>query len=143
MPVFHFTAADKLAAKMLEKGTYRAVLTDLKEPQQSSSKKSFTYEATFVLTTGAYIGKKFEVFFNTETSATKVLGTRQYSPVQDLMKVAAAVKDIKFDEVELDFSSEDLLNKPLDLLIDTVVSEGNIINFIAGYVPEGKGVPTF
>lgn len=143
MAVFHFTAADKLAAKTLEKGTYRAVLTELKEPTQSTSKKSFTYEAHFTLTTGVYVGKKFDVFFNTETSSTKVLGTRQYSPVQDIMKLMAAVKDIKFDDVETDFGSEELLNKPVDLLIDTVISEGNVVNFIAGYAPEGKGIPAF
>ena len=143
MPVIHFTEADKLAGKVLEKGTYRAILADLKEPQQSSSKKSFTYVATFKLTEGVAAGKKLEVCYNTETSSSSLLGTRQYAPTRDMLKLAAAVKDIPFDDVPLDFDSDTIVNKPLDLLIDTATSEGNILNFIAGYAPEGKGTPAF
>jgi hypothetical protein len=143
LPVIHFTESDKLAGKVLEKGTYRAILTELKEPQQSSSKKSFTYVATFKLTEGIAVGKKLEVCFNTETSSSSVLGNRQYAPTRDMLKLAAAVKGVKFDDVPLDFDSDEILNKPLDLLVDTATSEGNIVNFISGYAPEGKGTPAF
>jgi hypothetical protein len=143
MPVIHFTESDKLAGKVLEKGTYRAILTELKEPQQSSSKKSFTYVATFKLTEGIAVGKKLEVCYNTETSSSSVLGNRQYAPTRDMLKLAAAVKDVKFDDISLDFDSDEILNKPLDLLVDTATSEGNIVNFITGYAPEGKGTPQF
>lgn len=143
MPVIHFTESDKLAGKVLEKGTYRAILVALKEPVQSSSKKSFTYVAEFKLTEGVAVGKKLEVCFNTETSSSSVLGNRQYAPTRDMLKLAAAVKDVKFDDIPLDFDSDEILNKPLDLLVDTATSEGNIVNFIAGYAPEGKGTPAF
>lgn len=142
MAVIRFTEADKLAGKTLEKGAYQAIITKISGPVASSSRKSVSYETTFQLTKAPNAGKELDVFFNSETSGNGMLGTRQYCPHSFLLKVKAAVLDIPFVEVNLDIDTDELTNKPMDILVDTVTSEGNILNIITGWVADGKGQTT-
>lgn len=139
MAIIRFTEADKLAGKILEKGAYSAVISKINGPMASASKKSVTYETSFQLTKAPYAGKELDIFFNSETSANGMLGTRQYCPHSKLLNVKAAVQNVLFDQVNLDIDTDELINQPLDIIVDIVTSEGNLMNIITGFVPTGKG----
>ena len=139
MAVIQFTEADKLASRIMEKGAERAVLSEL-EQKVSSSQKSVNFWATFKIINGPFMGKELKCCFNTETSEASLLGTMKFFPHSALMKVKAAVDNVKFES--LDFSqpldTDTIMNKPFDITFDTVAVEGDLINVITGFLPAGK-----
>lgn len=137
MPVIKFTEADKMMGKTMEKGAYRALLTEITPPTPSKSQKSVSYFATFRISAGPYLNKELKIAFNTETNSASLLGTLQYNPARDLMKVVAAIKGTKYEDVELEVDTDVILNKPLGLLIDVETVEGNVENKITAFIPDG------
>jgi hypothetical protein len=140
MSIIRFTEADRLAGKTLEKGYYTAQITQLVGPTASSSGKSITFEATFTITKGPFANKELSIFFNTESSGSSLLGTRQYVPHNWLLsKVAPAILGVPFAEVPLELDTDSLLNQQLDISVGVETSGGNVENIINGFVPAGKG----
>ena len=138
MPVIHFTESDKMAAKILAKGIYTANLSSISNPSPSKSGASITYESEFLIASGPYTNKTLEVFFNSGTNQNSMLGTRQYAPSRELLKVAAAVLGVPLEQIPVDLDTDTLIGRTLDISVDVVTSEGNLLNIINGYYPVGK-----
>ena len=143
MPVIRFTDADRLASTVMEKGSARAILAAL-DAQPAKSQNSINYWATFKIVDGPYMGKELKCCFNTKTEIASLLGTMKFFPASDLMKIRAAVDGIPFNKVDwtVELVTEDLLNKPLDLIYDTATVDGDLINVITNFVPPGKATAT-
>jgi hypothetical protein len=145
MSIIHFTEADRLAGKLLEKGNYSMMLTEL-EGKASKSAKSINYWATFKIAQGPLTGKELKVCFNTESDAS-ILGNLQMMPARDLLKLAAAVNGVKFDEVPLDIDPETLLNRSFEGGVGVQPTEkgGDLINTITGFFTTGAAAagPSF
>jgi hypothetical protein len=140
MSVIQFTDADKLAGKTAEKGIYPVLISNIDGPKASASKKSVSYFVTYTVTAGPLMNKEFTPAYNTETNNMSVLGSMQFIPSRDLMKVQAAILGIPFDQVALNLDTDTLLNKSLDISVDVVSSEGNLVNTVMAYFPSGTGV---
>lgn len=143
MPVIQFDDSDKLAGKVAEKGAYTMELTEIRA-EASKSAKSVNYWTTFRITKGPLLNKEFGCSFNTSTKNQSLLGTMQFFPAHDLMKVAAAIQNVKFDDVSLNIDTDTLLNKPLDVNVDIAIVEGAMVNILVSFAPTGiltKGAP--
>ena len=141
MPIIQFTPGDFLAGKVMEKGPYRIEMTEI-DQKASASQKSVNFWTTFTVTEGPYQGKELKCCFNTETSNSSVLGSTQFFPHRDLLKVKAAALGLPFDEQSLGMSmdTDELLNKPMDAMIDVFPNKetGELVNTIVVFLPLGK-----
>ena len=138
MAVIKFTEADKLASKVLDKGGYTVELTDLQQ-KAAASQKSINFFVTLTLVDGPLTGKELTPIFNTETKAASVLGSAQFFPARDLVKIAAAIKGVKFDDFPVgDVDLDEYKNKPFDIMVDQDTPSGDIINIITGFYPKGR-----
>lgn len=141
MPILKFTDADKLASKVItEKGVFTGILSELEGPKKSASGSSHTFFATFKITQpGPWMSKEINVAFNTGTREASILGGSMWHPYRDLMKVAAAVQKVKFDDVDQNIDTDLLIGQPMDLVIAPESADGNLINVIKAWLPEGTG----
>lgn len=139
MPVIQFTEADKLAGKTLEKGVYVAEITEIDGPKASQSQKSINFFVKFRITKGPVTNKELMVAFGSGISNGSVLGGLQFLPHRDLLKVKAAIDDVKFDDINTNLDTDELLHKPLDIAVGIETSDGNLVNTITAFLPAGKG----
>lgn len=139
MPVITFSESDKLQGKVMEKGIYPMEVTSISEATASSSQKSITYYVTFRVIEGPFLNKEVSIAFNSKTNGSSLLGTMQYMPARDIMKVASAALNMPYESVPLNLDTDTIKNKPFDAIVDVQTSEGNLVNQINGFVPKGTG----
>ena len=142
MPVISFTDADKLAGKVIsEKGNYPVQITEIDGPTASKSGKSVSFFVTIAVTAGKYMNKELRIALNTESTNSSILGSMQWFPHNTFLKIAAAIKKIKFDDVLLDLDTDELLNKPFEVTIDVMpnAETGELMNVITAFLPAGAG----
>jgi hypothetical protein len=139
MPIIHFTDADLLKAKVLEKGVYPMIISEIEGPKASKSGKSVNFFVTFRITNGPTMGKELQVLFGTEVNNNSVMGNMQMVPHVEFRKIQAAITGLPLDTIGNDIDTDALINKPFDGSVDVVTSEGNLVNTIIGYFPSGKG----
>ncbi len=139
MAIIKFTEADKLATKIMEKGGYRAQISELTQ-KASSKQTSVNYWTTIkIVQEGPYLGKELEVCFNSETNAASILGTLQMFPARDLLRVKAAIENIKLDDVDVDnFDTDTIMNRDFDVVVGIATVEGNILNSVQNFLPAGS-----
>jgi hypothetical protein len=130
----------------MEKGGGAAVLETI-DAKASKSGKSINYWVDFKLIEGPYTGKILSCCFNSETENASLLGTLKFFPSSDLMKVKAAVNHVKFNDLDFDepLDTDELLDKPFDLLWDVMPVDGDLLNVIIGFLPLGtvQAAPAF
>lgn len=141
MPVIRLTEADKMQAVVIDKpGWYPAVVSKM-EGKASKSQKSITYWTDFRVSDGKYKGKELTIAFNTETNGTQLLGNMLFMPAGNLLNLVAAIEGKTLDEVSLEFDTDKLVERALDINIDLSVPPGGApINIITGFLPSGKGL---
>lgn len=139
MPIITFTEADKMSGKTLEAGVYPMEIAAISDPQASKSQKSVSYFVTFRVISGPYMNKELEIAFNTETNAASMLGTLQFVPHNWFMKLAAAIKNVPYDSLDLALDTDELKGKPFDALVTAEEFQGNAVNMIVSIFPAGTG----
>lgn len=140
MAVIQFTESDKLAGKLMEKGGQTVQITEIQGPTASKSQKSVNFFTTLKVVKGPFMNKEIQVCFNTETKNVSLLGSMQFFPHRDLLKIKAAIEGVKFDEVGLNLDTDALLNKPFDVIfgVEPNADGGELVNTVTGFFPEGK-----
>jgi hypothetical protein len=140
MAIIRFTLADKLKGKTLDKGIYRAEVTEFDGPKASSSQKSLSTWTKFTITEGPYAGKVLQAVFNTETENPSLLGALKFLPQTYLFRLAAAIQGIKYDDLQpnMELDTETLLHKPFDLVVNVQTVNGDLINEVVSFLPVGS-----
>lgn len=146
MPLIQFSEGDKLQAVVVEDAWYKSQITKIEGPKESKSGGSLNWILTFQIIEGKFMNKETDIMLNNKVSNASVLGTLNMHPHTDFMALKAAVdgkfKDGKLDldSVSLQFDTDDLLNKPLDVKwTPSPTEEGGMINAITGFLPAGLG----
>lgn len=140
MALFKFTTADKMAAKILEAGFYPLEVVKIGDWIPSSSRKSVSCQFDFQICDGPFKGKELSIKFNTETNSNSILGTQQFMPHTEIIKLYEAATGKKLDDSgETEIDSAELLNKKVDGKISVDTQEGNLRNRIDLFVEYGKG----
>lgn len=138
MPIIQFTDSDKLAAITADAGFYQAVVKEM-DMKASGSGKSVNVWTTFEITQeGKYKGKEIKCCFNSEVNNASMLGGTQFRPQSDILVLAAAIKGVTLQEVDLALNTDDLLLKGFDLQVGVDVAEGLPVNNTGNFVPFGK-----
>ena len=127
MPIIKITAADLKKTENLEPGWYGATIARVGDLKTSSKGDSINCPITFLIEeTG---GKELEHSFN-----SKMIGL-----IKPLIE-AANGNGLKLKEgEEMNFDTDTLLGKKVDVKIVTDVYNGIPLNKIDGYLPYGKG----
>lgn len=146
MAVIQFQESDKLAGKLMEKGGCTMMMIEC-EAKVSKSGSSVNYWTTFKVTKGPLLGKELKITFNSKSSGQSILGSMNMMPARDLLKLSAAINNVKFDETDLNLDTDLLLNRNFDAVVGVVPNEesGELMNVISQFFPEGKatGAPAF
>lgn len=140
MAVITITQTDLLASTRLEAGVYPAMMTKV-DCKPSKSGKGTNFWISFTIIDGQYKGKEHLVLYTTAaTGDGGMLDKLQTITRTDLARIKAAINNesVKPGEIETD----ELLNKPLDLIFGLMIIGGFPINAITGYAPLGKGSST-
>lgn len=137
MPIIHFTAADALQTKVIEKGIYPSEVTKIVGPQKSSSGKSYTYFVDIAITDGEFKGKTRTLAFNTETSSPSTLGEMQYYPDCYLLQLNSAITGLEVVAEDFQLNTDDLLHQPFDAQWDQATNEGHLFNIVINFYPSG------
>ena len=127
MPIIKITAADLKKTENLEPGWYGATIARVGDLKTSSKGDSINCPITFLIEgTG---GKELEHSFN-----SKMIGL-----MKPLIE-AASGNGLKLKEgEEMNFDTDTLLGKKVDVKIVTDIYNGIPINKIDGYLAFGKG----
>ncbi len=139
MGVLNFSAGDRLAAVVIDKGWYPSAIKSVSEGTASKSGKSVSYYVEFEITDGPRKGKEHEIVLNTETNSASLLGSRQFFPSNQFLVLQAAVKGIKLDDTDLQMDTADLVGQILDVQFDVAMADGTPCNIAVGFAPSGKG----
>lgn len=138
MPIIQFTQGDKLASLIMDKGIYPAVIKEIPTATASGSGKSVSYFVDITVTgEGKYAGKELRVAFNSGVSNRSMLGGLQFEPVRSFLTIYAAQKNMKMEEVPLEFDTDDIIG-PIDIQVDHDTTDGQLSNIITAFLPRGS-----
>jgi hypothetical protein len=129
MPIIKITAADLKKTQNLEPGWYGATVVRVGDLKTSSKGDSINCPVTFLIEGSE--GKELEVSFN-----SKLIGL-----IKPLIEAAFnGSKKVSLKEGEaMNFNTDELVGKKVDVKIITDVYNGVPINKIDGYLMYGKG----
>lgn len=140
MPVISFTPADALQTVTVPAATYGAELVKIEGPKPSSSGKSVSFFVDMQITQeGKFKGKEFTIALNSETSNASLLGTMQFFPQSTFLEIDGAIQNKPVEPLNVDLDTDELLHKPLDIIVGVATVEGKLINIINGFLPAGSG----
>ena len=140
MPVISFTPGDALQTVVVEAGIYLAEIIKIDGPKPSSSGKSVSYFTDFRITSPPkYKGKELTIVLNSETNSVSQLGSMQFFPQSMFLAIDAAINNKKIEAVDQALDTDNLLHKPLDIVVGVVTVEGRLINCINNFMPAGSG----
>lgn len=139
MPVIQMTQADALQTMKVEAGTYAGMLTKVEvKPNQKGTGNNFFL--TFTITAeGKYKGKELNPCISPNMKEGSLLGSMQFMPKGTFNMIEAAVNDKPIDGTDHMIDTDNLENRPMDLLIGVQSVDGNLVNTITGFYPLGKG----
>lgn len=142
MAVIQFTEADKLAGRLMDKGPATVQVTEIDGPRPSTSQKSVNFFTTLQVTKGPFMSKEFTICVNSETKDPSLLGTMQFFPMVTFAKMVAAIRNVKFDDLAVgSLDTDEVLNKPFDVIIGQEIVGGNMINTVGNsYYPAGTAL---
>ena len=139
MPVLNFSQSDVMAAVTVAKGWYPTMVTEWKAGA-SKSGKSVNHFVTLQITDGQYKGKEIKILFNSEMNSAQVMGDLSMFPEHDILRMAAAIKNCKLDQLTLEnFDTDTLMNIAFDVQFGVETTNGLLFNNITGFAPLGKG----
>ncbi len=146
MPILKFTPADLLASEVIESAYYTAEVSSIEGPKASGSGKSINFFVDFSIVEGRYAGKTLRVAFSTGSTNPSLLGVMQWFPYTHFPTLYAAAMAIKDRaKIPLEFDSEEMLHKRLDIRVEKTIADGIPINTIVGFLPaeagKAQGVP--
>lgn len=139
MAVIQFSEADKLAGRLMDKGPATVQVTEIDGPRASTSQKSLNYFCTLQVTKGPYTSKEFTICINSETKDPSLLGTLMFYPQLTFAKMIAAIRGVKYEDMPTGtIDTDEVLNKPFDVIIGQETVGGNIINTVGNsFYPPG------
>lgn len=136
--IIQTTLADKLAAITAPAGSYPVVITKVTS-KKSQSEKSHNHRMVFSVGDGKYAGKEFEVVFNDAMKNASLLGSQMMFPSFEIVRLRAAIDNVKLDEIpEGDYDLDLLIGKSLTLVVDIEQVGGLYINKVTNFLPLGK-----
>src|SRR5579872_7285132 len=144
MPIIQLTAADKLAGTLMDKGPATVQVTEIDGPRASQSQKSVNFFVTLQVTSGKWMNKELSICVNSETKDPSLLGTMLFVPQLTFGKILAAVRKVKFEDMpEGPLDTDEILNKPFDVIIGQEIVSGNLINVVGNsFYPAGTAAAT-
>lgn len=139
MAVIQFSEADKLAGRLMDKGPTTVQVTEIDGPRASQSQKSVNFFCILRVTVGKFMGKEFSLCINSETKEPSLLGTLMFYPQLTFAKILAAIRGIKYEDMPTgNIDTDEILNKPFDVIIGQETVGGNIINVVGNsFYPAG------
>lgn len=141
MPVLSFTPADALSTVVVENGTYTATIVKIEGPKASQSGKSNNMFFTFqIVQEGKYKGKELDIIINSEMDSASVLGSACFFPQAVILQIDAAIKNKKVEIANTSIDTDDLMDKPLDIVVAVSTVEGKLINVVNNFLPAGSGL---
>lgn len=136
MAIIKITEADRLKSKTADAAWYPLRITECKM-QGSKSGKSLNFWTTFTIASGPYSGKEIALSFNNQMEQGSVLGSMQFKPYSELIKLIEAAEG---KDAPDDYDTDDLVDKLVDGKVDVYIADGTPINIISTFLPEGKGM---
>lgn len=134
--IIKITEADRLKSKTAEAAWYKLRITECKG-QASKSGKGINFWTTFTIADAPYEGKEVAICFGTAVTSGSVLGSMQFKPYSEMIKLIEAVEGKEVDDT---YDTDNLLDKVVDGKLDVFIADGTPINVISTFLPEGKGV---
>lgn len=138
MPIISWTAGEILQSKPIEAGVYPGELMKYDGPKRSQSGKGINLFLTFRITDGPAVNKELTVACSSGVRSASMLGDLYFVPMSTVAYFAAAVNGKPApDESDGQAEIDELMHKPLNLIVGVSTVEGKILNPILGYQPFG------
>ena len=138
MSIIEFNEGDRLQSQIADIGWYSARITEM-EIKASKQQTSINYWTTFTIDGPKFRGKEIKICYNSASNGSSILGSMHMVPHSDILKVFAAVQNVPLKDVNLQVDTDTLMDKPIDIKLDTAMGDGRPMNILVDYLPAGKG----
>lgn len=138
MPIISFSQADKMLAVTVEASYQKMVVSEIDGPKASNSGKGINWFFKFRVNEGKYLGKEIKQAFTSASESPSLLGTLMWMPTAHMRQLYAAIKKMKADDVPDSFDTDELLNGPFDGKVELLTVEGQFVNTVSQFLPEGS-----